>query len=49
MLVPTIQSLVTNPEMGGGGALHVMAYTGMLRPKGALTYHFQALGISKGR
>ena len=48
MLVPTIQSLVTNPEMGGG-ALHVMAYTGMLRPKGALTYHFQALGISKGR
>ena len=47
MLVPTIQSLVTNPEMGG--ALHVMAYTGMLRPKGALTYHFQALGISKGR
>ena len=35
--------------MGGGGALHVMADTGMLRPKGALTYHFQALGISKGR
>ena len=49
MLVPTIQSLVTIPGNGGGGALHVMAYTGMLRPKGALTYHFQALGISKGR
>ena len=33
----------------GGGALHVKAYKGMLRPKGALTYLFQALGISKSR